>query len=117
MTQLGVPGGEQDCCPALQCRVNKAVLVTHAVSHERGLWMLTPAQGNIALREQQGTKERLVLAGHEGLPLPGCLQSPGVGTALWLNIRHWAYHTQPGVPAAQDHHLPGQAGLSSSAAL
>ena len=57
--------------------MNKDALVTHAVSHERGLQTPTPAQGNIALREQQGTKGQPVLAGHEGLPLLGCLQFPG----------------------------------------
>lgn len=46
MPQPEAPGGRQGCCPALQHRVNKAVLVTHTLSHEQGLQTPTPAQGN-----------------------------------------------------------------------
>lgn len=98
------------------------MLVTHAVSHEQDLQTPMPAGENIAPREQQGRKEQSLLAGHEGPLLPGCLQSPqGCGerdkTAPWLHASHQVCHTSPGVPAAQDHCLSGQAGLSSSAAL
>lgn len=41
----------------------------------------------------------------------------GQNTAPWLHASHQVCHTSPGVPAAQDHCLSGQAGLSSSAAL
>ena len=53
----------------------------------------------------------------------------GAAGAGWLSSPPWGHthspvaaclpscHTQPGVPAAQDHHRSGQAGLSSSAAL
>lgn len=71
MAQPGAPGGEQGCCPSLQHRVNKALLVTHAISHERGLQIPVPAQGNIALGEKKGRKEQPVLGGREGLTLPG----------------------------------------------
>lgn len=99
MAQPGAPGGEQGCCPTLQHRVNKALLVTHAISHERGLQTPTPAQGNIALREKQHRKEQPVLAGCESLTLADCLQG---STALQLHASHRECHTHPGVCAAQD---------------
>lgn len=65
--------GEQGYCPTLQHRLNKAMLVTHTISHEQGLQIPMPAQGNIALREKQGRKEQpcCSLGGCEGLTLPG----------------------------------------------
>lgn len=116
------------------------MLVTHATSHERGLQIPMPAQGNIALREKQGRKEQPVLAGREGLTVPGssrehspvaACQPSGMSHSAWGSCSSAALQPQGDVQASGYHqgwmpgrshtsrfrHLQGSVGLSALAGV